>query len=59
MPHLQFQINRHIPDATKVVLAKRVQQLFEFKGPAQYSSSLCSDKPPHRQRLLGPARREP
>ena len=28
MPHLQFQINRHIPDATKVALAQRVRQLF-------------------------------
>ena len=28
MPHLSFEINRHIPDATKVVLAKRVRQLF-------------------------------
>jgi len=28
MPHLQFEINRHIPDATKVELAERVRQLF-------------------------------
>ena len=28
MPHLQFQINRHIPDATKVALAERVRKLF-------------------------------
>jgi phenylpyruvate tautomerase PptA (4-oxalocrotonate tautomerase family) len=28
MPHLKFEINRHIPDATKVALAQRVRQLF-------------------------------
>lgn len=28
MPHLSFEINRHIPDATKVALAQRVRQLF-------------------------------
>ena len=28
MPHLQFEINRHIPNATKVELAKRVRQFF-------------------------------
>ena len=28
MPHLRFEINRSIPDATKVALAERVRQLF-------------------------------
>ena len=28
MPHLQFEINRKVPDATKVAFAARVRQLF-------------------------------
>lgn len=28
MPHLRFEINRSVPDATKVALAKQVRQLF-------------------------------